>query len=321
MSARVLYKIKKILPFWLIAVALMTAAQILSAPPLPLTQASVVKNAGQPQVLGASTQDIRGAQPPSLPLPFLKQPVDTSAISAGGFLVYDTESGQDMLAKNPEQKFSIASLTKLLTALVTYQNVDLSQTATITPGDVITISPSLGLKPGDNIVFSDLFNSMLLGSANDAAKALSNHSFLGGGTEFVKNMNRVAGALGMQNSNFSNPLGFDSQNNYSTAEDLKKLVEETQKLAAFKNIGRRTEYSFISTQGNSYSVKATNKLVGLYPEIEAIKSGQTPAAKQSLISKVNKNGHSIVIIVLSSQNREKDTLDLENLVFDNFSWQ
>ncbi|HYV33880.1 MAG TPA: hypothetical protein VE973_03470, partial [Candidatus Limnocylindria bacterium] len=119
-------------------------------------------------------------------------------------------------------------------------------------------------------------------------------------------------------SNFANPMGFDSQYNYSTAADLKKLITETEKVAAFTNLGRRTGYQFTSDDGKTYTVEATNTLLADHPEIEAIKTGYTKGAQGAMATKININGNEIIIIVLGSKDREGDTLKLEEQIETNF---
>ena len=285
----------------------------------PLTQTE----AARPEVLGAQTtrvSDIRGAVFDTVTHPKIATSTDTSLIKARSFLVYDAATDDILLKKNPDTKLSIASLTKLLTALVVYRSVDLRSQLVITTEDQLTTSPSLKLMNGDRITVSDLFNAMLVGSANDAARTLANYVEGSAQKNFIELMNETAASLGMDSSHFSNPLGFDSDQNYSTATDLKKLVRETQNLAAFTQLGRMKGYHFVSAEGHDYSVTATNRLISEHPEISAIKTGYTPSALGSLITKASISGHAVIIIVLESAQRETDTLLLENLVKQNFIW-
>ena len=275
--------------------------------------------AAKPEVLGASIY-LRG---PQLPIvhPSLATPIDDSLISAQSYLVVDVATSDIIAQKNPDQKQSIASLTKLLTALVVYNNTDLATRVTIRPEDKIDIAPILNLKVGDSISIQDLFNAMLVGSNNDSALALANHTADLVGKKFIDLMNQQASALGMDSSHFSNPLGFESSENYSTARDVLKLAQATQKYAAFTSLSEKTEYEFTSFLGVHYATKATNKLIGKYPQIFAIKTGYTEAAGQTMVTKATDSGHAIVIVVLGSLNRDSDTLELQKQVFANARWQ
>jgi serine-type D-Ala-D-Ala carboxypeptidase (penicillin-binding protein 5/6) len=275
------------------------------------------------KVLGATLVKARGE---NLTSEFIEKTssVNDSAftnVSAKAFLVYDEKSNQNLALKNQTLKLPIASLTKLLTALVVYKEVDLMDKVVISSSDKFAVEPSLNLKSGDTVLVRDLFDSMLIGSANDAGITLANFVEKKTGKNFVELMNLKAKELSMENSKFSNPIGFDSKDNFSTVDDLKKLVIETQKYSAFVSLGKKTGYTFSSEQNNSYSVKATNKLVFKHTEFESIKTGFTQESAGSLISKVENDSNKIVIIVIGSENREKDTLDIKNEIFKTFTWK
>ena len=276
-----------------------------------------------PQVLGASTAEqapIRGADTGGTKIISQINNPDLSAVSAQSYLVFDLNSGQELLQKNSSQKFAIASLTKLMTALAAYNNSNLNLSFKISGQDILDVKPSLGIIPGDEIKAIDIFNSMLIGSCNDAAKALADFTSQTTGENFVELMNRQADALGMTNSNFGNPMGFDSNNNYSTAEDLKLLITATQRLSAFTDLGRRTGYEFSGSEGKIYFTSATNTLIKNHPDIRAIKTGFTNEANGAMAVKAKISSHDIVILVLDSQNRESDTLKLKAAAESSFDW-
>lgn len=242
-------------------------------------------------------------------------------ISANNFLVYDQNTGQILIEKDSNLSVSIASLTKLMTALVVYRAGLLDQNLTVTGKDFVTETPVLHLKFGDTIQVSDLFNAMLIGSANDAALALSHAVETKSGELFEITMNKTALELGMTQSSFSNPLGFDSKTNYSSAQDLVKLITELDKHSAFSLVGKATQYSFTSQMGNTYKIRATNKLVSKDSEIYAVKTGFTNGAQGTMITQALRDNHKITIIILGSGNREADTIKLKEAVFDNFIWE
>lgn len=313
-------KIKtKILPIWLSCLILVSAIQ-------PAVFLFSHKNRGNaslpsqaPQVLGESTQ-IRGDEAPvAQPISQIKDP-NTSLVSAKSFIVFDLSTGRDLLQKNPGQKLSIASLTKLLTAYVAYQNIDLNQDMSIGRKDILGVKPNLNFLVGDKVKALDVFNAMLVGSCNDAALALGNYTSEVTGQTFIGLMNIQAKSLGMESSSFSNPMGFDSANNYSTVHDIKALISATENLAVFKNLGRRTTYEFSGSLGKAYSTVATNKLLKDYPDLEAIKTGFTQGAGGAMATKLTTAGHEIVILVLDSQNREADTLKLRETILNDFKW-
>ncbi len=281
----------------------------------PLTQT--------PQVLSENSVLIRQdpAPAPVIDPPQLIKPLQTEDVKAKSFLVYDLASNGNLAERNENFPLPIASLTKLMTAYVAYQHLVLAtDVIAITANDTLDISPVLGLKVGDHIKAIDLFNAMLIGSANDAAQALGNHVGLQLHLPFKDLMNQEAERLGLTDSHFSNPVGFDSETNYATAEDLRLLVNAAQQYEAFALIGRDRAYSFTSDDGNKYYVRATNKLIFTDPEISAIKTGFTEEAQGAMITQINHLGHKFIIIVLGSPDRETDTLKLKKAIIGSYQW-
>jgi serine-type D-Ala-D-Ala carboxypeptidase (penicillin-binding protein 5/6) len=314
-------KILRILPYWLIFLIITTSLQAAAflISPNHSTAQKLIPPSTIPRVLGESTS-IRGAPPAGGNSTLTKVRIpDLSGISAKSFIVFDLSNGQTLAQKNPDQKLGIASLTKLLTALVVYKNTDLNKTFSVTSQGTSSIRPILGLSAGDRVKALDVFNAMLVGSCNDAALALADFGGTETQTKFVDLMNQEAAGLRMVNSNFSNPVGFDSQYNYSTANDLKILISTTQRLAAFTDLGRRTEYEFTGALNKTYQTTATNKLLLDHPDIQAIKTGYTETAGGAMATSINLNKHQIVIVVLDSPDREGDTLKLKQAIESSFN--
>lgn len=237
-------------------------------------------------------------------------------VQANSFLIYDEGNGQIIASKNPQTTLAIASLTKLMTTFVVHKYGNLTDTWAITPDSTNDTKPVLGLEVGDRVIVNDLENAMLIGSANDAAASLGQYMSSIKNQPMVDIMNAEAKSLGMNSTHYENPIGFDSEQNYSTAEDLKLLLDKLHPQTQFANVDRKQSYSFTSLTGKSYSVKATNKLIGLDPEIHAIKTGYTDEANGAMITAVYHNDFKFIIIVLDSPNREKDTQTLKSQVID-----
>jgi D-alanyl-D-alanine carboxypeptidase len=279
---------------------------------------------GNSRVEGAASISPLGL--PNNPEPDAVQPTrigtpDLTTIQAKSLLVFDSATGQTLAEKNPRQPVAIASLTKLMTGLVVYNHISsFRQTITVQPDDRFTVDPSLGLKTGDEVAVSDLFYSMLIGSANDAALALANHTEQTAGKNFVDLMNEQARDLGMEDTHFSNPLGFDSEANFSTASDLAKLIKKVRDYQAFNLSGKEQSYEFTSGSGFHYGVKATNKLTASYPDLYAIKTGFTNQAQGAMVTEVKGKRAAFTIIILDSPNRENDTLLLRSQILKNYSW-
>lgn len=241
------------------------------------------------------------------------------SINARSILVYDPESNLNLYQKNADQQLPIASLTKLMTAIVAIKNSAFNQAITITDSDHVSIEPVLHLRTGDKIMPIDLVKAMLVGSANDAAVALANH--FPNYDAFVAAMNQQAQTLGMTETHFSTPIGFDQPGNYSTAADLKKLVNFAVKNLPYGQIWQNTNYSFASASGNQYKIQNSNMLVFKYPNIKSIKTGFTEQAQGNMIVLANNSqGNQVITMILGSSQREKDTLSMVDYVFKKFSW-
>lgn len=286
------------------------------SPPPPSTKT-------QPAVLGAVSENARGEHNAGSKFPARMKKIkfiQFDDISAKAFLVADADTFEVLMEKQAGQNLPIASLTKIMTALLAYELLDVNQYYQISSDDNFSVQPVLHLRSQDSVKVLHLIEATLVCSANDAAKALAHAVERNTQRGFVNLMNEKAAELNLLNTHFSNPLGFDSDNNYSTASDLLTLSARIQKLAVFKNLGRRKTVSFVSQNGFTYSCGATNKLIAKDPTIEVVKTGFTDRAKGSMIAKINRQGRSVLIIILGSEQRETDLLKLADLTFQNFEW-
>ncbi len=228
-------------------------------------------------------------------------------IKAQSYLIYDETTGKVLAARNPKTPTAIASITKLMTAYVTQQYGNLEDVWTITTESNINISPVLGLKVGDKVIVKDLVDAMLIGSANDAAATLGAYVSSVAKQPMIGLMNKESINLKMDSTHYENPIGFDSEQNYSSAADLKLLLDVVRPMPLFSKIDRKQSYSFTSELGNAYSVKATNSLLATDSEIHAIKTGYTDEAGGAMITAIYHDSYKFVMIVLGSTDREADT--------------
>ncbi len=240
-------------------------------------------------------------------------------VKADSYLVFNEKDGRIWAGKNQDTPVAIASLTKLMTAYVTQKYGRLTDLWAI-PSNVKTdIRPVLGLQVGDRVFVKDLVNSMLIGSANDAASTLGAYISSLKNKPAIELMNQEAKNLGMTSTHYENPIGFDSEQNYSTARDLRLLLLTIRALPLFTDIDRQQSYSFTSETGQTYSVKATNTLLASDPEIHAIKTGYTDEAKGAMITAIHHNDSRFIIIVLGSPQREADTKLLKSQIIKQVS--
>ena len=275
----------------------------------------------KPKVLGAITTppgtieiDL-GYNPPNFQL---NSPFSLDGVSAGGVFVFDASTGQVLAEKNAHVRTSIASLTKLLVALISYEQFSQDESLLVTKDCLISITPILKLQVGDEILVKDLINSILVGSSNDAAQCLASTLESKLNLPLEEILNQKAQNLSLQNSHFNNALGFDSNNHYSSPYDVRVILGALFNYQNFNDLGRLTKYSFSSVNGRPYTAKATNKLIAAHPELYAIKTGFTPGAKEAMVTKFIHQNREIVIIVLSSDDRETDTLTLKERISKSF---
>ncbi|HEX3099463.1 MAG TPA: serine hydrolase [Patescibacteria group bacterium] len=237
-------------------------------------------------------------------------------VKADSYLVYDETSGKVLSSRNPNTAVAIASITKLMTAYITQKYGNLEDTWAINSASTSSIHPVLGLVPGDKVIIKDLVDAMLIGSANDSAAALGAYVSSIKKQPVIDVMNNEAKALGMNSTHYENPIGFDSEQNYSTASDLKLLLNAVRPLSLFSEIDRKQSYSFVSQTGKTYSVKATNTLLASDPDIHAIKTGFTDEAKGAMITAIHHDDKKFIIIVLGSTDREDDTKLLKKHILE-----
>jgi D-alanyl-D-alanine carboxypeptidase (penicillin-binding protein 5/6) len=161
---------------------------------------------------------------------------------------------------------------------------------------------------------------MLVPSSNDAAQTLAR--FIGGDEDkFVNMMNDKAKVLGLADTNFSNPVGLDSADNYSTALDLSKITQEFLKYSLLSDIVNTKAEDVTSIDGTIiHHLHTSNKLLLENPEVVGVKTGFTTEAQGNLIVKINHNGAEVLTIVLNTPNREDDTQKLIDWIFRAYRW-
>ena len=236
---------------------------------------------------------------------------NTSAVSA---VLVDCDSGRVLYEKNPNEKRLIASITKLMTALVAVEACpDLSQKVKIKPEWVGAEGSSIYLRAGEELNLETLVYGLLLQSGNDAAVAIAGYCGGGDVNHFVEWMNQRAHDLGMKNTHFQNPNGLNNEQHYSTAEDMARLA-----MACMKNekIAKIVSTKSISLEGRTFVNH--NKLLWQYPYCVGMKTGYTQLAGRTLISSAKKDGQTLAVVTLCDPDDWKDHKNLLEYGFTNF---
>ena len=241
-------------------------------------------------------------------------------VTANSLAVIDVDSGVVLWEKNSQVATSPASTTKMMTALVSLENYQLGQILTV--GDLSKVDgQKIKLKEGEKLTVENLLYAMLVGSANDAAITLA-ENFPGGQSGFVWAMNQKAVEMGLKNTHFTNPVGYDDANHYSSASDLGAIAIQAIKSSEIAKIVATEKIDFTDVSGKiRHSVSNVNTLVGKLPGVKGIKTGWTQVAGECLVSLVERDNHRVVISLLGSQDRFKETQAIIEWVFGNFQWE
>lgn len=233
-----------------------------------------------------------------LPLPALAEEPKITAASA---ILVDYDSGRILFEQNSGERRLIASITKLMTALVAVEShPDLSQEVEIKPEWTGAEGSSLYLKAGEVWQLETLLYGLLLHSGNDAAMAIAGYC-AGSEERFVAWMNRRAQDLGMRNTQFQNPNGLNHEEHYSTAADMAKLAAVCLKNEA---VARMVATKSISIQGRTFTNH--NKLLWQYDGCVGLKTGYTQMAGRTLVSAARREGQTLIAVTLNDPDDWKD---------------
>ena len=258
---------------------------------------------------------------------------------AGSSAVVDVDSGTLLEYADGRKETQIASLTKIMTAVLTVENVsDLDEEVVITPAALRVDGTTVGcptsvfcnsqkLVNGEKISVRSLLSAMLLDSANDAATALGIQ--VGGSKEnFVAMMNAKAKSLGLKDTHFCTPSGLeiDGEENqcYSSAYDIARIAAYSLKYELIWDIMRTKEMTVTSLDGKYvHQLKNTDMLLDQMADCLGGKTGFTPlAGKSLLLAAVDPTGsHRIIAVILNDESRWTDMKALVAWTFDNYEWK
>lgn len=258
-------------------------------------------------LFGGAPIDDSGLNPSYLaeisPPAFVSELSPAPVIRASSAIIIDADSGQVVFGWNEHEPRAVASLNKLMTALVASQKYEPSELVSISRKSAIQPPAEIGLQVGEQARAEDLIAASLVRSANDAALALAEHA-PGGEAEFVGWMQARAESLGLTRTQFRNPTGLDETGAHSTAFDISRValaVLRDEKLAGF---ARQSRVEFETAAGRRVSGETTNLLFGSYLDIRGLKTGTTDAAGECVAElAVLPNGRRILAIVLDSPDR------------------
>jgi serine-type D-Ala-D-Ala carboxypeptidase (penicillin-binding protein 5/6) len=245
---------------------------------------------------------------------------DPPRLTAERWIVYDADADVVLASWNANDRAPMASVTKVMTSIVTLENADLTTLVTV-PSFVGGMRGSVaGLVPGEQWTVGDLMIAMMVRSGNDAAFTLAD--FIGGGSidAFVAKMNAKAAELGMTNTHFANPAGLDAEDHYSSARDLLTLIIASQDYPDIQRLGRIKVVNMPpDPNGKERVFENTNKLLGSFPGTVGLKTGDTPWADKVLLGITTRAGRTIYSVVMHSDDHFADTRAIVEWAFGTYS--
>jgi D-alanyl-D-alanine carboxypeptidase (penicillin-binding protein 5/6) len=241
-------------------------------------------------------------------------------IRAAAAVLADLDTGQVLFRLNPNERRPIASLTKIMTALLVLERTAPTDVVTVSAEaaqDPITGISGLGLGEGERIRVNELLYALLLQSANDAAEALGEH-VSGSVDAFVEQMNARAKRLGLTRSRFASPNGLDDTG-YASAADLVKLTLAAYRARGFASVVATRFHTVRSLDAEPRIVQNRNVLLWLYPGTIGVKTGFTSPAGFCLVAAAQREGERFVAVVLGEPGEPfSDAAALLNYAFESF---
>jgi serine-type D-Ala-D-Ala carboxypeptidase (penicillin-binding protein 5/6) len=236
---------------------------------------------------------------------------DAPKISAKSALIFDTTLNKVLFEKNTKLRLPMASLTKIMTAIIASENKKTDGLYLVTKDDLVGEN-AMGLTAGETLSLNELLYGLVLNSGNDAAETLASN-FKGGREAFILAMNEKAVSLGLSNTHFTNPSGLEGDGNqYTTVYDLlvitnyavSNLPEFTKVVATFS-----MELPYSTNHKYFYLENETNLLTS-YPGVKGVKDGYTPEAGLCLVTYLDYQNHKIIGIILGSDDRRGEMIEL-----------
>ena len=211
-------------------------------------------------------------------------------------IAVDAETGRVFIGNQPDRRMPVASLVKIMTALLVLEHGDLSATVVVSRRAASTPPVSIGLRPGQRISVRALLYGMLLRSGNDAAMALAEH-VSGSMSSFVTLMNERANQLGLSHTRFADPAGLDDRG-YGTARDLATLTRAALQVPAFTAIVNTDRFVLRDGRRRARTLWNIDLFRGQYQGAFGVKTGFTTRAGQCLVAAARRNDRTLIAVVL-----------------------
>lgn len=247
------------------------------------------------------------------------QPVAPHAeLTAEAWILYDATADVVLEERNANVERPMASVTKVMTALVVRDKAAVEEIVTVSQNAADTRESEVGIRAGERWSVGELLAGVLVRSGNDAAVALAEH--VGGSVEgFADLMNVKAAELSLEHSHFMNPHGLDQEGHYTSATDLLTMTRAALADPVLTRLARTRVVKFRDTPGRvSLRINNTNRLLGAYPGVVGFKTGFTGLAGRVLISVADVGPRRLIAVVMGSEDHFADTRDLLDYGFATF---
>lgn len=248
---------------------------------------------------------------------------------APSIIVTEISTGTVLFEKNSQEMNFPASITKIMTALIVLENAELNEIVTFSDASIDeTEGSSIARDYGEQMTVEQCLYGLMLASANECAYALAEH-VAGTMPKFVEMMNKKAAELGCKNTHFVNPHGLHDENHYTSAYDMALIARAAYENESFRFITGTSRYTIPPTNKHEEQTDLQNHNEMLYPfkstkyvyeNCTGGKTGHTDAANSTLVTFAEKDGMSLVCVVMNAQSPSQwtDSKNLFEYCFDNF---
>jgi D-alanyl-D-alanine carboxypeptidase (penicillin-binding protein 5/6) len=244
---------------------------------------------------------------------FALQPIARAAVpnvDARAFVVEDATTGTVLAQRDANMRLPIASITKLMTVLLTRQHVKTTDIVIVQRNAAEVGESTIELRAGERITVEDLLKGALVQSANDAADALADDVAHGNETAFVAMMNAEARKLGLRRTHYARPDGLDAPRHYSSARDVTKLAEIVMRDPVVRKIVRLRTAQIAGGR----HLHTWNDLLGVFRGLDGVKTGHTAAAGWCEVAEVRRDGLDVYTTILGSPTRGQRNAGLAALL-------
>lgn len=254
-------------------------------------------------------------------LPLFSASASAIYVSAQVAVLYCVESGEVLFAQNEHQRRSMASTTKIMTALLLLEQGTPQKQVVVTEQMIAVEGTSMGLSAGDTVTFRDLVIGMLLESGNDAANTAA-VAVAGSAAAFADLMNERARSLGMAESHFVTPSGLDDEAHYTTAYDMALLGAAAIQNPAFRAVCSQKQMSVcFGVPPCTRTFSNHNRLLWQYPDAIGIKTGFTKKSGRCLVSAAKRGSVTLVAVTLNDGDDWNDHIAMLDYGFDKVKTQ